>query len=172
MSEIYPLNLLSVSAKLLTVLQAWSTVAWSLFPQCFPIIASELLVICLAKNIEVDSAGTAGYHIGKQPDFRSIDIAKKYDIDLTSQRARQFSTRDFDDFNKIYVMDNDNYSKIISLARNQDDMDKVDLILNEIYPEEYKSVPDPYYGGDEGFQNIYNLLETSCEVIAKKYETR
>jgi protein-tyrosine phosphatase len=125
-----------------------------------------------AKNLEVDSAGTAGYHIGKQPDIRSIDIAKKYDIDLTSQRARQFSTRDFDDFDKIYVMDNDNYSKIISLARNQEDMDKVDLILNEIYPKEYKSVPDPYYGGDEGFQNIYNLLETSCEVIAKKYETR
>ena len=124
------------------------------------------------KNLEVDSAGTAGYHIGKQPDFRSIDIAKKYDIDLTSQRARQFSTIDFDDFDKIYVMDNDNYSKIISLARNQEDMDKVDLILNEIYPKEYKSVPDPYYGGDEGFQNIYNLLETSCEVIAKKYETR
>ena len=124
------------------------------------------------KNLEVDSAGTAGYHIGKQPDIRSIDIAKKHDIDLTSQRARQFSTRDFDDFNKIYVMDNDNYSKIISLARNQEDMDKVDLILNEIYPKEYKSVPDPYYGGDEGFQNIYNLLETSCEVIAKKYETR
>ena len=124
------------------------------------------------KNLEVDSAGTAGYHIGKQPDFRSIDIAKKYDIDLTSQRARQFNTRDFDDFDKIYVMDNDNYSKIISLARNQEDMDKVDLILNEIYPKEYKSVPDPYYGGDEGFQNIYNLLETSCEVIAKKYETR
>lgn len=125
-----------------------------------------------AKNLEVDSAGTAGYHIGKQPDIRSIDIAKKYNIDLTSQRARQFSTRDFDDFDKIYVMDNDNYSKIISLARNQEDMDKVDLILNEIYPKEYKSVPDPYYGGDEGFQNIYNLLETSCEVIAKKYETR
>lgn len=124
------------------------------------------------KNLEVDSAGTAGYHVGKQPDIRSIDIAKKYNIDLTSQRARQFSTRDFDDFDKIYVMDNDNYSKIISLARNQEDMDKVDLILNEIYPKEYKSVPDPYYGGNEGFQNIYNLLETSCEVIAKKYETR
>ena len=125
-----------------------------------------------AKNLEVDSAGTAGYHVGKQPDIRSIDIAKKYDINLTNQRARQFSTRDFDDFDKIYVMDNDNYSKIISLARSQEDMDKVDLILNEIYPKEYKSVPDPYYGGDEGFQNIYNLLETSCEVIAKKYETR
>ena len=125
-----------------------------------------------SKNLEVDSAGTAGYHIGKQPDIRSIDIAKKHDINLTNQRARQFSTRDFDVFDKIYVMDNDNYSKIISLARSQEDMDKVDLILNEIYPKEYKSVPDPYYGGDEGFQNIYNLLDVSCEVIAKKYETR
>ena len=125
-----------------------------------------------AKNLEVDSAGTAGYHVGKQPDIRSIDIAKKHDINLKNQRARQFSTRDFDDFDKIYVMDNDNYSKIISLARSQEDIDKVDLILNEIYPEEYKSVPDPYYGGDEGFQNIYNLLEISCDVIAKKYETR
>lgn len=125
-----------------------------------------------SKEFKVDSAGTAGYHIGKQPDVRSIDIAKKHDIDLTSQRARQFNTRDFENFDKIYAMDNDNYSKIISLARSQEDMDKVDLILNEIYPEEYKSVPDPYYGGDEGFQNIYNLLETSCEVIAKKYETR
>ena len=124
------------------------------------------------KNLEIDSAGTAGYHIGKQPDFRSIDIAKKYDIDLTSQRARQFSTRDFDDFDKIYVMDNDNYSKIISLARNQEDMDKVDLILNEIYPNKFQSVPDPYYGDDEGFQKIYNLLEASCELIVKKYEAR
>ena len=125
-----------------------------------------------SKEFKVDSAGTAGYHIGKQPDVRSIDIAKKHDIDLTSQRARQFNTRDFENFDKIYAMDNDNYSKIISLARNQKDIDKVDLILNEIYPNEFQSVPDPYYGGDEGFQNIYNLLETSCEVIAKKYETR
>ena len=124
------------------------------------------------KNLEVDSAGTARYHIGKQPDFRSIDIAKKHDIDLTNLRARQFSTRDFDDFDKIYVMDNDNYSKIISLARNQKDIDKVDLILNEIYPNEFQSVPDPYYGGDEGFKKIYSLLEEACVIIAKKYETR
>ena len=125
-----------------------------------------------SKEFKVGSAGTAGYHIGKQPDVRSIDIAKKHDIDLTSQRARQFNTRDFENFDKIYAMDNDNYSKIISLARNQKDIDKVDLILNEIYPKEYKSVPDPYYGGDEGFKKIYSLLEEACEIIAKKYETR
>ena len=125
-----------------------------------------------SKELKVDSAGTAGYHIGKQPDVRSIDIAKKHDIDLTSQRARQFNTRDFENFDKIYAMDNDNYSKIISLARNQKDIDKVDLILNEIYPNEFQSVPDPYFGGVEGFKKIYSLLEEACEIIAKKYETR
>ena len=125
-----------------------------------------------SKDFKVDSAGTASYHIGKQPDVRSIDIAKKNEIDLTSQRARQFNTRDFENFDKIYAMDNDNYSKIISLARNQKDIDKVDLILNEIYPNEFQSVPDPYYGGDEGFKKIYSLLEEACEIIAKKYETR
>ena len=125
-----------------------------------------------SKDFKVDSAGTASYHIGKQPDVRSIDIAKKNEIDLTSQRARQFNTRDFENFDKIYAMDNDNYSKIISLARNQKDIDKVDLILNEIYPNEFQSVPDPYYGGDEGFKKIYSLLEEACVIIAKKYETR
>ena len=73
------------------------------------------------KNLEVDSAGTAGYHIGKQPDIRSIDIAKKHDIDLTSQRARQFSTSDFDDFDKIYVMDNDNYSETSGTFSEKDE---------------------------------------------------
>ena len=69
-------------------------------------------------------------------------------------------------------MDNDNYSKIISLATNQDQIDKVDLILNEVYPNQFKSVPDPYYGGEKGFENIYNLLEKACEQIALKNEAR
>ena len=69
-------------------------------------------------------------------------------------------------------MDNDNYSKIISLAKNQEEIDKVDLILNEIYPNECMSVPDPYYGGDQGFINIFNLLDKACEKIASKNESR
>ena len=81
-------------------------------------------------DVFVDSAGTASYHIGNLPDNRSIDIANKYGIDLTDQRARQFSEIDFDNFDKIYAMDTHNYSSIISIARNQNDRDKVDLILN------------------------------------------
>lgn len=124
------------------------------------------------KNIEVDSAGTAGYHIGNNPDIRSIEIGKKNNIDISSQRARQFSSNDFSKFDKIYAMDNDNYSKIISLAKNQQEINKVELILNEIFPNQFKSVPDPYYGGARGFENIYDLLNKVCEKIASKHEPR
>ena len=124
------------------------------------------------KNIEVDSAGTAGYHIGNNPDIRSIEIGKKNNIDISSQRARQFSSNDFSKFDKIYAMDNDNYSKIISLAKNQQEINKVELILNEIFPNQFKSVPDPYYGGARGFENIYDLLNKACEKIASKHEPR
>ena len=124
------------------------------------------------KKIEVDSAGTAGYHIGKNPDIRSIEIGKKNNIDISSQRARQFSSNDFSKFDKIYAMDNDNYSKIISLAKNQQEINKVELILNEIFPNQFKSVPDPYYGGARGFENIYDLLNKACEKIASKHEPR
>jgi len=125
-----------------------------------------------SKNIIVDSAGTAGYHIGNKPDIRSIEIAKKYNLDISNQRARQFNTNDFNIYDKIYAMDNDNYSKIISLAENQKEIDKVDLILNESYPNQYKSVPDPYYGGEKGFENIFHLLNNACEKIIERHEKR
>jgi len=118
-----------------------------------------------SENVFIDSAGTASYHIGKLPDSRSIEIANKYNIDISNQRARQFSVNDFDDFDRIYAMDTYNYASIISLARNQNDRDKVDLILNEINPKSFDSVPDPYYGEGDGFQIVYNLLDEACEKI-------
>ena len=121
-------------------------------------------------NIKVDSAGTAGYHIGKSPDERSIAIAKKYNIDLTKQRARQFSRADFDDFDIIYAMDTNNYVHLISLADNETEKNKVRLILNEVSPKKNKSIPDPYYGGDAGFQNIYNMLNDACNKIISQIE--
>ena len=121
-------------------------------------------------DVVVDSAGTAAYHIGEQPDIRSIAIAKKYGIDLTDQRARQFCTNDFDDFDKIYAMDTSNYANIISLARNESDKNKVDLILNEVNPNSFQSVPDPYYGGDNGFQDVYDMLDEACDRIVEQIE--
>ena len=119
-------------------------------------------------DVVVDSAGTAAYHIGEQPDIRSIAIAKKYGIDLIDQRARQFCINDFDDFDKIYAMDTSNYTSIISLVRNESDKDKVDLILNEINPKSFQSVPDPYYGGDNGFQDVYDMLDEACDRIVEQ----
>ena len=123
-------------------------------------------------DVVVDSAGTAAYHIGEQPDIRSIEIANKYGIDLTSQRARQFSVNDFDEFDKIYAMDSSNYANIISLARDEKDRNKVDVILNESNPKSFQPVPDPYYGGENGFQDVYEMLEEACDIITQKLEKR
>ena len=121
-------------------------------------------------NLEVDSAGTAAYHIGKQPDIRSIEIANKYTIDLNQQRARQFSRADFDKFDIIYAMDTNNYAHLISLASTETERDKIRMILNEINPKAYQSVPDPYYGGENGFQAIYNMLDKACDKIIQNIE--
>ena len=123
-------------------------------------------------DVVVDSAGTAAYHVGEQPDIRSIEIANKYGIDLTSQRARQFSVNDYDEFDKIYAMDSSNYANIISLARDERDRNKVDVILNESNPKSFQSVPDPYYGGENGFQNVYDMLDEACDIITQNLEKR
>jgi protein-tyrosine phosphatase len=116
----------------------------------------------------VDSAGTGAYHIGELPDKRSIAIASINNINISDQRARKFSVKDFDKFDIIYVMDRSNYENVISLARNENDKAKVKMILNEIFPGEDLDVPDPYYGGEFGFKNVYNMLDKACDVIAKK----
>jgi len=121
-------------------------------------------------NLEVDSAGTAAYHIGEKPDIRSIEIANKHTINLNQQRARQFSRVDFDEFDIIYAMDTNNYAHLISLASSKTERNKIRMILNEINPNTYQSVPDPYYGGDNGFQDVYNMLDKACDKIIQEIE--
>jgi len=123
-----------------------------------------------SNSIFVDSAGTGAYHIGNQPDERSIAVAKNYGIDISKQRARKFQVSDFDIFDSIYVMDENNFQDILSLARNHQDKQKVKMILNEIHPNKNKSVPDPYYGGEEGFENVFRMLDEACEIISKKIQ--
>ncbi len=119
-------------------------------------------------KIYIDSAGTSNYHVGHSPDERSVAVAQQNKLDITSQKGRQFKASDFDEYDYIYVMDMSNYHDVISLARNEEDKKKVKLILNEIFPEENVEVPDPYHGGNEGFNNVYKMLDEACEVIAKK----
>ena len=121
-------------------------------------------------NWEIDSAGTAAYHVGNLPDESSIEVATKYGIDLTSQRARQFKANDFKEFDVIYAMDTENYNNILNLAKYETEEQKVKLILNEIEPDSNSSVPDPYYGGEEGFENVYQMLDLACEEVLNKFK--
>lgn len=119
-------------------------------------------------NVTVDSAGTANYHVGKKPDERMIATARKFGVNLEELRARQFSSTDFDEFDLIYAMDKSNYRNIVSLARNENDKKKVQLILNELYPGQDLEVPDPYYGGEQGFVDVYKMLDDATDLILNK----
>lgn len=136
---------------------------------CRSPLAEGILASKLPKDkFTVDSAGTGSWHIGHSPDERSIAVAKKNKISISNQKGRQFSTTDFDAFDYIFVMDNSNYEDVIKLAENQQQKEKVELILNELFPNEKVDVPDPYFGLPNGFEIVYNMLDEVCEIISKK----
>lgn len=118
-------------------------------------------------NVVVDSAGTAGYHIGNPPDTRSIAVAKKYGINIQNQVCRKFSTKDFDTYDIIYAMDKNNYKDIIKLGTKTEHTKKVRLLLSEIDGLE-NEVPDPYYGGADGFEHIFKMIDAACDHIVKR----
>jgi len=118
------------------------------------------------KLFKVDSAGTSNYHTDKLPDKRSIAVARKNGLDITNQRGRQFIVEDFETFDYIYVMDKSNFEHVVKMARNVKDISKIKLILNEIKPNQDLEVPDPYYGGDSGFDAVFKMLDKACNVIA------
>ena len=133
-----------------------------------PLAEGILRVKAQGLDIHADSAGTAPYHVDEAPDLRSIQIARKYDINISDLRGRQFSPDDFDRFDRIYVMDRSNYNNVMMLARSDEDREKVDFILNEILPGSDAEVPDPYYGGDQGFENVYRMLDQATDSIIEK----
>lgn len=136
---------------------------------CRSPLAEGILASKLPKSkFKVDSAGTGSWHIDHSPDQRSIDIAKKHKLDISHQKGKHFKPSDFDDYDYIYVMDNSNYNDIIALSKSQEHKNKVQLILNELFPNENVDVPDPYYGLPNGFEAVYKMLDDACEVIAKK----
>lgn len=134
---------------------------------CRSPLAEGILRSKLDSNFIIDSAGTGGWHAGESPDQRSIETAKQNNIDISNQKARKFSIADFDLFDYIYVMDQSNYKDVINLAPNKVAKAKVALILGDS-----KEVPDPYYGGQEGFENVYYLLDQACEEIAKNLSSK
>lgn len=140
---------------------------------CRSPLAEGILASKLPKDVFfVDSAGTGNYHIGKQPDKRSINTAQKNGLDISKQKARQFSVKDFDAFDYIFAMDTSNYEDILSLAKNENQAKKVDLILNQLFPNENVDVPDPYYGVQNGFDQVYQMLDEACTILAKKLKEK
>ena len=117
-------------------------------------------------SAEVDSAGFESLHSGDEPDSRAYRVMKQHGIDISGQQSRLFRISDFDDFDRIYVMDSGNYRDVKSVAKNKDQMLKVDYILNIIQPGRNKPVPDPYYSGNDGFETTYQLLDEVTELIA------
>lgn len=135
---------------------------------CRSPLAEGILASKVGEDVFVDSAGTGDWHVGKAPDPRSIEVAARHDLDISHLRGRQFTVEDFDNFDLIYVMDASNYQNVVRLARTQEDEDKVIMILNEVNQGRNEQVPDPYYGGDDGFEKVYQMLDEATDRILMK----
>lgn len=135
---------------------------------CRSPLAEGILASKVGDDVFVDSAGTSDWHVGKAPDPRSIEVAAQHDLDISHLRGRQFTVEDFDNFDLIYVMDASNYQNVVRLARTQEDEDKIIMILNEVNQGRNEQVPDPYYGGDDGFEKVYQLLDEATDRILMK----
>jgi protein-tyrosine phosphatase len=121
-----------------------------------------------ADKFMVDSAGTGNWHTGDGPDKRSVSTAKGRGLDISRQRARQIKNSDFTEFDHIYVMDSSNLRDVTAMAPDADAKAKVKLMMDEIFPGQKVDVPDPYYGGPEGFENVYDMLDEACTLVAEK----
>jgi protein-tyrosine phosphatase len=112
----------------------------------------------LADKIFIDSAGTHAYHVGNPPDSRAMAAATKRDIDLSHQRARQVEATDFEDFDYVLAMDHSNYSDLQHICPDQHE-DSLSLFLDFANNSNEQEVPDPYYGGGQGFEHVLDLVE-------------
>lgn len=120
----------------------------------------------LSAQISCDSAGTASYHVGSPPDRRMSAALKRRGLPVTG-KARQFHQQDFESFDLILAMDEQNYRNIMALDTEKAYGDKVRLMCSFASRHSQKEVPDPYYGGQEGFDFVIDLLTDSCEGLLK-----
>ncbi|MBX9782374.1 MAG: low molecular weight phosphotyrosine protein phosphatase [Chitinophagaceae bacterium] len=120
----------------------------------------------------VESAGTGTWHIGNPPHPLSIKVAKMNGVDISQQRARHFLKEDFLNYDFIYVMDSSNYTDVKLMSGKLFDETKIDLLLNELYPGQNRSVPDPWYGEEDGYHDVYAMLEKACDKVIEKYGIR
>ena len=112
----------------------------------------------------IDSAGTGGWHAGEAPDTRAQKMARQFGVDISGLRARQFSSDDFDNFDHIFALDQNNYRDILQKARTEEDKQKVRLLMNVVNPGMNQVVPDPWYD-DSLFEPVFKMIEEACTKI-------
>ena len=123
-------------------------------------------------NWTVDSAGTNGLHVGEAPHHLSQKVANQNGIKICDQRARKFEAKDFENYDKIYVMAEDVMNDVKRIAGNYFDADKADYFLNELNAGKNQDVPDPWYGEEDGYVEVYDLINKTCEAIIEKEAVR
>jgi len=117
----------------------------------------------------VESAGTNGYHTGEAPHPLSQKVARLNGIDISKQRSRRFVAEDFNRFDKIYALADDVIDDMKRIGRNNFDGSKVELLLNELFPGQDIDVPDPWYGPEPGYHQVFKMIDEACDAIIKKY---
>lgn len=117
---------------------------------------------------KVESAGTNGLHNGEAPHHLSQKVARQNGINICNQISREFTADDFDNFDKIYVMAEDVLADVKRIAGKKYDPTKIDFFLNELQPGKNKEVPDPWYGEEDGYLEVYELINKTCDAIIAK----
>ncbi|MEO8771679.1 MAG: low molecular weight protein-tyrosine-phosphatase [Ferruginibacter sp.] len=120
----------------------------------------------------VDSAGTNGFHTGEAPHPLSQKVARLHGIDISKQVSRKFIKADLDSYDKIYVMADDVLNEMKKILAGKPFDNKVDYFLNNLYPGKNMDVPDPWYGAEEGYHEVYSLIEKACDAIIEEYKVK
>src|SRR3954471_24975254 len=120
-------------------------------------------------NWKIESAGTSNEHEGDEPHHLSQKVARMNSIDISGQCSRQFRKTDMFGYDKIYVMDSENYIDIKRMSKELWNENKVDLLMNELYPGRNINVPDPWYGGEDGYHKVFKMINEACDAIIEKY---
>lgn len=123
-------------------------------------------------QLEIDSAGTGRWHAGENPDKRAIKISKERGIDISKLVARQITEEDFEKYDFILVADAQVYDGVADMAMNREQKLKIDYIMNLSHPELNMPVPDPYFGGVEGFEKVFDMLDKACEALIKTIQEK
>jgi protein-tyrosine phosphatase len=117
---------------------------------------------------QVDSAGTSHWHVGEQPDSRTMRVARKHGLDISHQRARQFSQADFETYDVLFTADRSVHEYVLQRARSEAHRRKVQPMADFLSGKGLDEIPDPWYGEEEAFEEVYHLLEELCEAIVNK----